>query len=187
MNLGHYHGGWTHEGVGRHPRQDGWGLFHRLGKLQANLQTLRIYWRPILIEVIVPGMRNIEAGFQVVIGSHSAVIPTWKLCGDEGDAHFSFPGVEGDCFPCRGWRHCGRGWRMLNWSNGDGHITLSFQKQGVTVNAICWQWFIMLKCIRCEQFCSWFQRLCINTTTTNAWSWTWQCVCIIRCECLANI
>ena len=38
----------------------------------------------------------------------------------------------------------------FNWSNGDGHITLSFQKQGVAVNVICWQWFIMLKCIRCE-------------------------------------
>ena len=36
------HWGWTHEGVGRHPRQDGGGLFHRLGKLQANLQTRRI-------------------------------------------------------------------------------------------------------------------------------------------------
>ena len=62
--------------------------------------------------------------------SLQAVIQPWfqleKLRGDEGDAHFSFPGVEGDCFPCRGWRHGGRGWRMLNWSDGDWHITLSF-------------------------------------------------------------
>ena len=27
------HWGWTHEGVGRHPRQDGGGIFRRLGKL----------------------------------------------------------------------------------------------------------------------------------------------------------
>ena len=60
-----------------------------------------------------------------------SVIQPWfrleKLRGDEGDAHFSFPGVEGDCFPCRGWRHGGRGWCMLNWPDGDWHITLSFQ------------------------------------------------------------
>ena len=66
----------THEGVGRHPRQDGGGLLHRFGKLQANLQTRRIYWRPILLEVIVAGMRHTEAEFQVVIGSHLVVIPT---------------------------------------------------------------------------------------------------------------
>ena len=49
-----------------------------------------------------------------------------SLRGDEVDAHFSFPGVEGDCFRSRGWRHGGRGWRMLNWSDRDWHITLSF-------------------------------------------------------------
>ena len=28
-----------------------------------------------------------------------------KSCGDEGYAHFCFPGAEGDCLRCRGWRH----------------------------------------------------------------------------------
>ena len=134
------HWGWTHEGVGRHPRQDGGGLSHRLGKLQANLQTQRIYWSPILIEVIVTGTRNIGAEFQVVIGSQSAVIPTWKVFLVSRVTVFH---VEGDAT-------VDEGDACFNWSNGDGHITLSFQKQGVAVNGICWQWFIMLKFIRCE-------------------------------------
>ena len=90
------HWGRTHKGVGRHPRQDGGWLFHRLGYLQANLQTQRIYWRLILLEVIVAGMRNTEAEFQVVIGSHSAVIPTWKVAWWRGWCTFQFP-------RCRGW------------------------------------------------------------------------------------
>ena len=93
---GSLHWGWTHEGVDRHPRQDGGGLPHRLGKLQAILQTRRIYWRRILIEVIVTGMRNIGAEFQVVIGSQSAVIPTWKVAWWRGWCTFQFSW-------CRGW------------------------------------------------------------------------------------
>ena len=91
-----FHWGRTHEGVGRHPRQDGGGLLHRFGKLQANLQTRRIYWRPILLEVIVASMRHTEAEFQVVIGSHLAVIPSWKVAWWRGWCAFHFS-------RCRGW------------------------------------------------------------------------------------
>ena len=91
-----YHWGWTHEGVCRHPRQDGGGLFHRLGKLQANLQSWHICWRPILLEIIVTDTRNAEAEFQVVIGGHSAVIPTWKVAWWRGWCTFQFS-------RCRGW------------------------------------------------------------------------------------
>ena len=90
------HWGWTHEGVGRHPRQDGGGLFHRLGYLQANLRTRCIHWRPILLEIIAAGVRNTEAEFQVVIGSHSAVILTWKVAWWRGWCTFQFS-------RCRGW------------------------------------------------------------------------------------
>ena len=90
------HWGRTHEGVGRHPRQDGGGLLHRFDKLQANLQTLRIHWRPILLEVIVTGMRHTEAKFQLVIGSHLAVIPNWKVAWWRGWCAFHFS-------RCRGW------------------------------------------------------------------------------------
>ena len=93
---GEHHWGRTHEGVGRHPRQDGGGLLHRFGKLQANLQTRRIYWRPILLEVIVASMRHTEAEFQVVIGSHLAVIPSWKVAWWRGWCAFHFS-------RCRGW------------------------------------------------------------------------------------
>ena len=56
-----HHWGWTHEGVDRHPRQDCRQLLCRRGKLRANLQTLRISWRPMFLELIVAGIRHIEA------------------------------------------------------------------------------------------------------------------------------
>ena len=62
----------------------------------ANLQTLRIYWKPILLEIIVAGMRHTEAEFQVAIDSHSAVIPTWKVAWWRGWCTFQFS-------RCRGW------------------------------------------------------------------------------------
>ena len=94
----HIHWGWTHEGVGRHPRQHGGGLSHRLGKLQANLQTQRIYWRPILIEAIFTGMRNIWAELPVVIGSQSAVIPIWKIAWWREWCTFQFSWFRGWLF-----------------------------------------------------------------------------------------
>ena len=93
-----FHWGWTHEGVGRYPHQDGGGLFHRLGKLQANLQIRHIYWRPILLEVIVAGVRNTETEFKVVIGSHSVVIPTWKVALWRGWCTFQFSRRRGCLF-----------------------------------------------------------------------------------------
>ena len=55
---------------------------------------------------LLPLVWGTQAEFQVIIGSHLAVIPTWKIAWWWGWCTFQFS-------RCRGWRHSGRGWRML--------------------------------------------------------------------------